>query len=128
MLVSAVLNVSGGVSLDLIKHEDIFEVPHVRVVWPPFCTRLGVAVKAVLMIPAGVLTLQLLYGYELILGELGTNVPLLQVKVCDTQVAGAVTDDVWFTVMVLPEAITLLPSLPLKVHEFGLAQLLVLAV
>ena len=76
-------------SLDVTLHEAMLVVDQVSVVEPPGCTRLGVAVRAELMVPAGWATLQEPYGYELIAGELGTKLPLLQVKVCEAAVHAA---------------------------------------
>ena len=86
---SAVLRVCGGVSLEVTVHEAMLEVDQASVVDLPGCTRLGVAVRAELMMPVGLLTVHEPFGYELMFGEVGTKVPLVQVKVCDAELQAA---------------------------------------
>lgn len=59
MLLSAALNVRGGVSLDLTVHKAMLAVDQVSVVEPPGCTRLGVAVRAELIEPGALATQEL---------------------------------------------------------------------
>ena len=87
-VLSAVLRVCAGVSLDLTEHEAMLEVDQVSVVEPPGWTRLGVAAKE-LIEPGAIVTIHELYAYEPV------STPLMHVRSCeiDAHVAGDATDD-----------------------------------